>query len=657
VRRTPACAWILCVLLAVIGLTSSPAGAQTWVAVGPPGGNVRALAADPAEPRRVYLGTADGLLYRSDDGGAHWARLDPGFPMRGRSLDAIVVGARGTVFVGYWEVGGSGGGVARSNDGGRSFAVLKGIDHESVRALALAPSNPAMIAAGTLTGVFASRDAGRSWKRITPENDPDLRNIESLAFDPTDPRILYAGTWHLAWKTRDAGATWVPVHRGMIDDSDVMTLTVDHRDTQTIYATACTGVYRSTKGAVDWMKLEGIPYTSRRTRTFAMGDEGNLLLAGTTEGLWVSENAGGAWRRATPKELVINALLLQPDGTIVLGTEEAGILRSADRGRTWTAGNAGFSERFVSKILFDRRGRRVFVAAWGDPRYGGVFASSTVRGPWVHLGDGLEGRQVTTLALLGDTLIAGTDDGLFARDPEGSSWTRLPTRLPEGEVHPYVTDLFAARSGGLLAATRKGLFRSTDGGRSWLRPLGNADEILALTQSPDDASLVLAATANGVFRSEDRGETWQRVSEDLRRVTPHRLIFVSSEDRTLLATTSGGLFRSGDRGETWQPVTGGIPQTDLTGIAVDSDGRTIYASDFGSGGIFRSTNRGLSWKRMPIDGLASDRVWTLSFDPRAPEQLLVAPASGGLHLLAPAAAMGALEPAVGAAGGSSVATP
>jgi hypothetical protein len=50
-------------------------------------------------------------------------------------------------------------------------------------------------------------------------------------------------------------------------------------------------------------------------------------------------------------------------------------------------------------------------------------------------------------------------------------------------------------------------------------------------------------------------------------------------------------------------------------------------------------------------------VWTLSFDPQAPEQLLVAPASGGLHVLAPAASTGALEPAVGAASGSSVASP
>ena len=94
----------------------------------------------------------------------------------------------GVVLVGYREVRGAGGGVARSTDGGQSFTLLRGMNGESVRALAVAPSNSKVIAAGTLTGVFLSRDGGEHWKRITPAGDPDLRNIESLAFDSSDTR-------------------------------------------------------------------------------------------------------------------------------------------------------------------------------------------------------------------------------------------------------------------------------------------------------------------------------------------------------------------------------------------------------------------------------------------------------------------------------------
>ncbi len=630
----------LALLLTALVFAGTSAQAQSWIPVGAPGGNVRALALDPLDPHRVYLGTADGILYRSDDGGLQWRRLDPGFPLRGFSLDEIVVDARGVVLVGYREVHGKGGGVARSTDGGQNFVVLKGVDGESVRALAVAPSDPQVIAAGTLTGVFLSSDGGRSWARITPKDHADLRNIESLAFDPADPRVIYAGTWHLVWKTHSGGAAWVPVHDGMIDDSDVMTLTVDPLRPQTIYSTACTGIYRSTDGAVQWTKLRGIPFSSRRTRAFSLsGEDVNLLLAGTTEGLWMSEDRGGTWWRATPQELIINALVVQPGGTIIIGTEGAGVLQSSDRGRTWTATNTGFSERFVSRLLFDAEGQRLLVAVWGTPRYGGVFVSSGLRGPWIRLGQGLDGRQVLSLALLGDLILAGTDDGIFAWAPEAADWTRLSTHLDGQEAHPRVTGLLALPPRRLLAATPNGVLCSPDGGRTWTQPaLGQADAVSDLAVSPDDIDLVLAATRSGIFRSDDGGESWRRVSTELKGVTPHALAFMPSDDRVLFATTSGGLYRSSDQGARWRRVGGGIPHSDLTGLAVNPDGQTIYASDFTWGGIYRSVDAGSTWARMPTDGLGSDRVWTLGLDPAAPNSLLAASLAGGLHLLVPASA-------------------
>lgn len=625
---------VLLMTLAVTAvLVGTPARAQEWIPVGPPGGNVRALASDPRDPKRIYLGTADGLLYRSDDAGLHWRRLSPGFPLRRCSLDQISVDESGVVYVGYWEVHGSGGGVARSPDGGRTFALLKGIEGKSVRALAVAPSDRRVIAAGTLTGVFVSRDAGQGWRRITPERHPDLRNVESLVFDPGDAQILYAGTRHLGWKTLDGGVTWVPMHEGMLDDSDVMTLTVDRWDPRTIYATACSGIYRSVDGVTRWEKLMGIPYSSRRTRAFSQsGNDADLLLAGTTEGLWMSEDRGGTWRLVTSRELVVNALLVQPGGTILLGTEGAGVLRSPDRGRTWFASNTGFSERFVARLLFDRAGRRLFVAVWG---HGGVFVTSGVSGPWIHLREGLEGRQVLSLALSDGTLLAGTDDGIFARGPEATSWTRLPTILDDREAHPRVIELLALSPGHLLAATSQGVIASSDEGWTWTQPdLERADQVFGLAVSPDNRDRVVAATQSGFFRSSDGGVTWAPVSTRLPGVTPHSLMFMPSDDRVLFATTTGGLFRSNDQGSTWRRVTGGIPRSDLAGIAVHPDGHTIYVSDFNWGGIFRSVDGGAKWERLPAGDLPSDRVWTLGLDPEAPERVLASTA-GGLYLLSP----------------------
>jgi hypothetical protein len=64
------------------------------------------------------------------------------------------------------------------------------------------------------------------WERISPANHEDLRNFDSVAFPIRTTKIIYAGTYHLPWKTMDRGK-WSPVVKGMIDDSDVMSIVVD----------------------------------------------------------------------------------------------------------------------------------------------------------------------------------------------------------------------------------------------------------------------------------------------------------------------------------------------------------------------------------------------------------------------------------------------
>jgi photosystem II stability/assembly factor-like uncharacterized protein len=614
--------------------------AQSWVPVGPPGGDVRSLAADPREARRVYLGTSDGTLYRSDDGGRRWQRLTPGFPLRGVSLDDIVVTPSGVVLVGYWEVHGNGGGVARSVDGGRTFTQLEGVRGEAVRALALAPSNPEMIVAGALSGVFRSLDAGRSWRRITPEGHPDLRNVGSLAVDPADPQVIYAGTWHLAWKTTNGGRMWQPVPTGMIDDSDVMTLTVDRFNPQTVYATACSGIYRSADAAQKWSRIRGIPSTSRRTRAFAQSpDNLNRLYAGTVQGVWMSDDGAVTWRLATRDDLVVNAILALPGGTVLLGTEGAGIVRSDDDAVTWTASNQGFSERFVSRVLFEPKGGRVLAGIWGDRRHGGVFAAPGPRGPWSRLGEGLEGREVLSLAFYEEGVVAGTDDGIYLWTPVPGAWKRARILAAGLELHPRVNDLVALPGGTYVAASSHGLWRSLDGGLTWKRPavgLAGQVQVQALAASTRQAGLIVAATPLGFFRSLDGGERWAQVSSALGEGEAHRIAFLPGDESVLFATTPSGLFRSRDQGVTWARVGGGIPQADITGLALHPDGRTLYASDFTWGGVFRSADAGETWVRLPMEGLASDRVWTLAVDPAAAERVLAASPSGGVHMLMPA---------------------
>ena len=65
----------------------------------------------------------------------------------------------------------------------------------------------------------------------------------SLAVDPSDPNIIYAGTWHLPWKTEDGGKTWAIIKQGIIEcTSDVFSIVVDPGwQRNEGYSSACVG--------------------------------------------------------------------------------------------------------------------------------------------------------------------------------------------------------------------------------------------------------------------------------------------------------------------------------------------------------------------------------------------------------------------------------
>jgi photosystem II stability/assembly factor-like uncharacterized protein len=200
------------------------------------------------------------------------------------------------------------------------------------------------------------------------------------------------------------------------------------------------------------------------------------------------------------------------------------------------------------------------------------------------------------------------------------------------DLHPRVTEVVALSDRLFLAATSQGLLRSADGGEHWERHrLGLGLTVLAVAASVPRPTVVLAATPLGFFRSLDGGASWTQISASVGEANVHGLAFLPGNDRVVFATTPRGLLRSPDQGLTWLRRGGGLPLFDITGLALHPDGRTVYASDFTRGGIYRSEDAGETWQAFSTEGLLSDRVWALAVDPAAPDRLLAAARSGGLH--------------------------
>ena len=146
-------------------LTCLRLNAVNWLPFGPDGGDVRSFAADPHDHAHLYLGTVTGWIYESRDGGTEWRRLAWVGKRDDLALDSIVVDSANPrhILVGAWVLGSTDGGLYVSNDGGVSWESEPAMRGESIRALVEAPSDPKTLVAGTLKGVYRSTDGGKHW--------------------------------------------------------------------------------------------------------------------------------------------------------------------------------------------------------------------------------------------------------------------------------------------------------------------------------------------------------------------------------------------------------------------------------------------------------------------------------------------------------------
>src|SRR5262249_7853947 len=171
--------WVGVVSAALLAATAAPA--QNWRQVGPPGGTVITIDADPHDINRLFLGTSDGHVFASTDEGSHWQMISRIGTGQDDVITHILVDPRNgnRLYASTWTLYSGGGGVYRSEDAGRTWNLI-GLGKETVRALAQSPTNPKLLVAGSLTGVYRSTDEGKNWEKITPTGHPDLKNFDSV---------------------------------------------------------------------------------------------------------------------------------------------------------------------------------------------------------------------------------------------------------------------------------------------------------------------------------------------------------------------------------------------------------------------------------------------------------------------------------------------
>ncbi|HEY0760474.1 MAG TPA: YCF48-related protein [Acidisarcina sp.] len=622
---------LFCCLLLLVASCSLYATDATWIPVGPDGGDARRFAADPGDPKHLYLGTTSSWLYESADGGSSWKRLAKLSKEENLVLDSIIVDASDpkTLLIGTWVFDHAGGALFVSHDGGSSWTRVKDMDGQSIRALAEAHSDPKIYVAGTLTGVYRSEDHGEHWTLISPEGSKELHEVESVAVDPSDTKIIFAGTWHLPWKTTDGGTNWHTIKQGVIDDSDVFSIILDPKQSGTMYASACSGIYKSVDAGELFHKVQGIPATARRTRVL-MQDPVNLdvVYAGTTEGLYQTANGGSQWARMTGPDVVVNDVYVDPSNRqhVLMATDRSGVMMSDDAAASFHDANAGFSQRQVAALLSDiRNPHTLYAGVLNDKGYGGVFVSEDSGSHWKQQSSGLGGLDVFSLGEAADgTLLAGTNHGIFRST--GSTWeangrvvlTTTQSRtvvvhkkrkvvsktvtLPATAITNRVNAL-DLHGDVWYAATSTGIYRSENHGASW-DPAHDKPEATSSSTSNSAAAVVLEPKA-GLTVRHGRKTPSPAPEQVAAPVAPPAVDyrFIDASGPVVYAAGRQSIARSEDQGRTWQTLTPGS-LTSVEALATAPGGEVWIG---GREGAFYSSDKGETWtqlKGLPMVGIS-----------------------------------------------------
>ena len=654
------------------------ADTDPWLANGPPGASVYAIAPAPSNPSVVYAGTGRGV-WRGERGGESWQPASAGLPVDRVQALAVDPADANVVYAGTLTPGGVPSvGIFKSTDGGTSWAAANtglfdpftGIEPLDVPALSIDPTNPAIILAGTrFSEIFRSTDAGATWTPRTQGGAGLGLETTDFARDPSDPQRIYAATTLGLLLSTDGGDNW-----DLFGDEGItlFTIAVDPASPSTIYAGNVNGfgVGKSTNSGANWTDANGnLPSVEVNGVTFfppilsvdVAPDGSAVYVATQTDGIFKSTDGGATWTavNAGLNETFLLSLAFlpgQPATTLLAGGNGGGVYRTADAGASWAKSALGLNEALVSEVVASPGSPGVAYASAFD----GVYATGDGAQSWSRASGGLPPAPVAALAMRfvvtlqpgdNETLFAGTlGGGLWSSVDGGTTWSPSGSGLDDDFVSAVVvgnaTTLYAGTDHPFDGSNPQSVYKSTDSGQTWTRtsldPGGFSIDVLAV--DPDDSSRVAAVSrgATGYFASDNGGAAWRTVNPGPQCGGVHTLRYETPGDGILIGTNTG-VCRSDNGGSTWTSFAV-APLAVVEDLLFDpnpNDPAVVYAAASPAvpggigGGVFRSADGGRTWAELGT-GLGTFSVRSLAFD-ASRERLYAGIFRGGVAVLSLAA--------------------
>jgi photosystem II stability/assembly factor-like uncharacterized protein len=651
-----------------------------WRNIGPfRGGRTKAAAGIPSKPGVFYVGAVNGGVWKTTDYGRTWKPIFDSQPTASIGAIAIAPSDPNIIYVGSGEglqrpdlsVGD---GIYKSTDAGATWTHLGLRDGQQIPQIVVDPHNANRLFVAVLghpygsneeRGIYRSTDGGKSFDKVLYK-DADTGGVD-VALDPSASDTVYAVLWQArqgpwengvftgagsaVYKSTDGGTSWHPIVTGLptfaADGLGRIGITVapsqPSRLFATVEATKHGGLYRSDNAGESWYLINGDPRVTERGSDFAevKVDPKNPDVVYTASVVaWKSTDGGKTftgWRGAPGGDDYQRLWINPNDPSVILLCGDQGAIVTVNGGETWSSWYNQSTAQFYHVTTDNAFPYRV---CGGQQESGSACVAS--RGPM---------GQVTVREW---TPVGAEEYGYIAPDPQdpdivyGGKLTRFdrrtgevqdvtPPRGPNYRVLRTAPVLFSPTERGLLYFAANTLWKTTNGGRSWVEvspdlsretwdvpaSVGvyrNTPEakptrrgvIYTIAPSTIDERVIWAGTDDGLIHvTRDAGTTWTNVTPPVLAPWMKVSMLEASHFDTSSAYAAINtlrlddlrphILRTRDGGKTWSEIVTGLPPVGVVN-AVHEDplrrGLLLAATELG---VFLSFDDGENWQSLRLN--------------------------------------------------------
>jgi photosystem II stability/assembly factor-like uncharacterized protein len=538
-------------------------------------GRVNCIVIDPIDTSKLYVGSACGGVFISQDGGNTWSSHTDNFPSLSIADIAVNPHNTDTIYAatgdGYGYENGSfnmfwGGlysaGVMISTNGGASWDTT-GLSYQQsnrdmVQRLLIHPNKTNILLAATRNGLKRTTDAGATWTTV------DAGHIYSLAFRPDGPDTVYSISNQNLRVSYDAGATWSTLRTNISLTNDRSSIGVTPVAPNAIY----------------------------------------VLTA--NDSLKISHDAGQTFTTTASPESVANfygyydrVLAVSPSDSTYVEVSGMNMTKSTNSGATWAALNPGTSVHVDNHAFTFNPQRQATMYTGND---GGISVSYDGGTSWKNISNGLMISQIYSMGCSKQNpnlLICGLqDNGTFTYN--GAAWLhRTGGDGMDCAIHPLDDNIQVSsyQNGNFFMSYDKGInfssltISSTETG-AWLSPV---------VFDPNNEFVAYFGLKH-IFATYDQGGSFvQFPSSPLFTGGAVSMAMSGSSSQTIYAADYGRIYRTTNGGATWTHVTGSSSSLGgaITSIAVDPrDSMLVYitVSGYTAGKkVYKSTVGGVTW--------------------------------------------------------------